>query len=435
MSHSELPFVDWSGAEQGETAGEVLRQYEEAPYPCSDELVFSGHWTMPSLAWLKALGSHGRGLAEPGARVLVAGCGTGQESFAIAKRFPEARVVGMDFSPRSVELARQFLAQRAAEYPHVDFLVGDLTDPGLPEALGGEPFDFISCQGVLTYIPAFAACYPVLRACLAPQGVCYVGMNGPLHDSIKIRGIFQRLGLDPTRQEDSPVTRGRLAALDRWRLAMLGRDIRAAVKLGKITISPVSEEPWPYLSSDIFGAHINNLPLETWLEPAEVAGLHFLGSAAHYRHVNALLADDQLPAEIRALPEAELYRLAALFAPVSFHQLLLGAAPPCEPPWSDPAELLRWRPWRNPRMDAEAIQELMSAGAVPVNVAKGLEDLASGQTLVGARTAQLILAADGHRTLGELLTHVGLNADPAPALGDRIRKLSVRCLLRLLPPV
>ena len=419
-------------AAQG-AAHEVLRQYEDAPYPCSDELVFSNHWTMPSLGWMEALGCHGRSLEEPGARILVAGCGTGQESFAIAQRFPGAQVVGMDFSPRSVELARRFQAQRATEYPQVDFLVGDLTDPTLAETLG-PPFDFISCQGVLTYIPAFAACFPVLRACLRPRGLCYLGVNGPLHDSLKIRGIFQRLGLDPTRQADSDETRARLGALDRWRLSMLSRDVRDAVKNGRITISPVSEEPWPYLSSDVFGAHINNLPLETWLEPAEAAGLHFLGSAPHYRHVNALLADDQLPPEMRSLPEGELYRLAAHFAPVSFHQLLLSAAPVREAPWSDPVELLRWRPWRNPRMDAEAIQVLIGAGAVPVNVAKGLEDLTSGQTLVGARTAALILAADGQRTLGELLAHVGLSADPAPVLGDRIRKLSLRCLLRLLLP-
>lgn len=428
-----MPASDSSLPEAKAAADEVLRQYEDAPYPCSDELVFSNHWTMPSLAWMEALGCQARSLEEPGVRILVAGCGTGQESFAIAKRFPEARVVGMDFSPRSVELARQFQAQRAGEYPHVEFSVGDLTDPALPAALG-EPFDFVSCQGVLTYIPAFADCFPVLRACVAERGVCYLGVNGSLHDSIKIRGIFQRLGLDPTRQADSDETRARLAALDRWRLAMLDRNLRDAVANGRITISPVSEEPWPYLSSDVFGAHINNLPLETWLQPAEAAGLHFLGSAPHYRHVNSLMADNQLPPEMRGLPEGELYRLAAHFAPVSFHQLLLTSAPVAEAPWSDPVELLRWRPWRNPRMDAEAIHELIGAGAVPVNVAKGLEDLTSGQTLVGARTAALILAADGQRTLRDLLAHVGLNPAPAPELGDRIRKLSLRCLLRLLPP-
>lgn len=432
MSHSELSSATASGLEQV-AADEVLRQYEEAPYPCSDDLVFADYWKVPSMAWMETLANLGRSLAEPGVRILIAGCGTGRENFSFAKRFPHARIVGLDFSPRTVELAREFQAQRAEEFPNVEFQQGDLTDPGLPTALG-EPFDFISCHGVLTYIPSFAACYPVLRALLAPKGLLYVGVNGPLHDSIKIRGIFQRLGLDPTHQPNTAETRARLAALDRLRLAMLGRDVREAVQAGRITIAAVSEEPWPYLSSDIFGAHINNLSLEEWVQPAEIAGLHFLGSVAHFRYVNALMGDDQLPAEIRALPEAEIYRLCGIYAPVSFHQLLFGATPNQEPPWSDPAELLNWKVWRNPRMDAEAIRELIEAGAKPVNVAKGLEDFTYGQTLVGARTAQLILAADGQRTLGELLAAVGLTPTPDPVFGERIRKLSLRCLLRLLPP-
>ena len=432
MTPLDFPLTALSGLDEV-VADEVLRQYEEAPYPCSDDLVFADYWKVPSLAWIETLANLGRRLDEPGIRILIAGCGTGRESFSFAKRFPGAQIVGLDFSPRAIELAREFHQRRAEDYPQVEFQVGDLSDPALPAALG-EPFDFISCHGVLTYIPPFAACFPVLRACLRPQGLCYVGVNGPMHDSIMIRGIFQRLGLDPSQQTNTTENRERLAALDRWRLAMMGRDERKAVQAGRITIDRVSEEPWPYLSSDIFCAHLNNLPMEEWVAPATAAGLHFLGSSAHFRYINALLNDDQLPAELQVLPEAELYRLAGIFAPVSFHQLLFSAAPPREPPWADPVELRRWRVWRNPHIDADAIRGLIEAGAVPVNVAKGLEDFTTGRILVGTRTAQLILAADGQRGLGELLDAVGLNNKSAPFWAERIRRLSVRCLLRLLPP-
>jgi SAM-dependent methyltransferase len=77
-------------------------------------------------------------------RILDAGCGTGLSTLALARLNPGAAVLGIDASPRALELA----ASRAAVtgMPAVKFAAHDLDAP-LPAAWGS--FDFIVCRGVL----------------------------------------------------------------------------------------------------------------------------------------------------------------------------------------------------------------------------------------------------------------------------------------------
>src|SRR5262249_6392272 len=72
-------------------------------------------------------------------RILDAGCGTGVTTLGLARLNPGATVVGLDGSPRSLDLARQ--RAEVAGMPTVGFRAHDLDEP-LPGDLGG-PFDFI----------------------------------------------------------------------------------------------------------------------------------------------------------------------------------------------------------------------------------------------------------------------------------------------------
>ncbi|MDR3632797.1 MAG: class I SAM-dependent methyltransferase [Isosphaeraceae bacterium] len=79
-----------------------------------------------------------------GLRVLDAGCGTGLTTLGLARLNPGSHVLGVDATPRALELAR---SRAAASAPaEVEFRAHDLDDP-LPAAWG--PFDFIVCRGVL----------------------------------------------------------------------------------------------------------------------------------------------------------------------------------------------------------------------------------------------------------------------------------------------
>src|SRR3954454_19737786 len=79
-----------------------------------------------------------------GLRVLDAGCGTGLTSLGLARLNPGAAVLGLDFSPGSLELARR--RAEAAGLAGVAFREHDLHQ-GLPGSLG--PFDFVVCRRLL----------------------------------------------------------------------------------------------------------------------------------------------------------------------------------------------------------------------------------------------------------------------------------------------
>jgi SAM-dependent methyltransferase len=80
-------------------------------------------------------------LAEPGASVLDAGCGTGRVAIELARR--GFRVVGADLDPGMLAGAR-------AKGPDLDWRSADLADPDLVAALGLPParrFDVVVAAG------------------------------------------------------------------------------------------------------------------------------------------------------------------------------------------------------------------------------------------------------------------------------------------------
>ena len=78
-------------------------------------------------------------------RVLDAGCGRGDFALALAARYPGvAEILGCDFSPELLELARA----HAAHEPRIRFLVGDLTS--LPFDTAG--IDVTVCLNVLHHV-------------------------------------------------------------------------------------------------------------------------------------------------------------------------------------------------------------------------------------------------------------------------------------------
>src|SRR5262249_27399827 len=80
-----------------------------------------------------------RFLIPRGSRVLEIGCATGD----ILNALEPARGVGVDFSRRMVELARQ-------KYPALEFVVGDAE--ALDDALKGEEFDWIVMSDLVGHL-------------------------------------------------------------------------------------------------------------------------------------------------------------------------------------------------------------------------------------------------------------------------------------------
>jgi trans-aconitate 2-methyltransferase len=109
-------------------------------------------------------------------RVIDLGCGPGNSTVALAARFPEATVSGIDSSPDMIEAARARLARAG-------FVVGDIE--GWLDTGGGAEgarFDVILANAVLQWVPHHERVLPALAGRLAPGGALAVQMPNNLDE-------------------------------------------------------------------------------------------------------------------------------------------------------------------------------------------------------------------------------------------------------------
>ena len=105
----------------------------------------------------------------PGRTVLDIGCGAGELSLALARRWPEARIIGVDVSPDLVETAQA----RAGDNPQTEFELGDAamwTKPGFAPDL------LVSRHGVMFFddpIAAFSHLFKLAAASARLAFTCF----------------------------------------------------------------------------------------------------------------------------------------------------------------------------------------------------------------------------------------------------------------------
>ena len=125
-------------------------------------------------------------------KVLVAGCGTGQEPLRLATGCPEAEVVGMDLSLASLGYTARMQAELGVE--NLTLFHGDLLSVGL---LG--KFDVIISNGVLHHMADPLAGWRALVEQLTPGGLMKIGLyseaaRGPI---VAARAFIEERGLTP----------------------------------------------------------------------------------------------------------------------------------------------------------------------------------------------------------------------------------------------
>jgi len=103
----------------------------------------------------------------PGARILDAGCGTGEASGRLAEAFPQATVLGVDIVDAHLELARTRHAPLGAR---VAFEHRSVYQLGLPDAA----FDLTVCRHVIHAIPHPEQVLAELARVTRPGGVVHV---------------------------------------------------------------------------------------------------------------------------------------------------------------------------------------------------------------------------------------------------------------------
>lgn len=170
----------------------VMRQYEENPYP---------RWTIDPLA---APGEHNEGggadiidSLHKGGNILIAGCGTGQHAFEIARRFPKAEVLAVDISLPSLAYARR--KTREAVFGNIDYAKADILELGSL----GRSFDRIESVGVLHHLADPEQGWRILLSVLRPGGIMRVGLYSEMarRSVTSVRAFIAERGYRPIAED------------------------------------------------------------------------------------------------------------------------------------------------------------------------------------------------------------------------------------------
>jgi SAM-dependent methyltransferase len=166
----------------------VKEMYEESPYPLWRELHEAEfrHWP-PDAAVLE----------KPGAKALVAGCGTGRESAQLAALYPQAEILAVDITRASLAYAMS----KAEEYglKNVSYRQADILK--LSTVLKPES-DYIHCVGVLHHMLDPVAGWRSLVNLLKPGGTMHIGLYGevPRRAVVAARAAIAKGGYAATEE-------------------------------------------------------------------------------------------------------------------------------------------------------------------------------------------------------------------------------------------
>jgi Tfp pilus assembly protein PilF/2-polyprenyl-3-methyl-5-hydroxy-6-metoxy-1,4-benzoquinol methylase len=178
---------------------QVRDQYEENPYP---------QWVKsPPVAEAKTVDTFIRdlfplsafvGLDKSGdVDVLVAGCGTGQQSIDVAQRYKAARVLAIDLSLTSLCYAQR--QTRALGLNNIEYAQADIMN--LPST--GRTFDVVEALGVLHHLGDPFAGWRALLSLLRPNGIMTLGFYSETarRDIVAAREFVTARGYRPTADD------------------------------------------------------------------------------------------------------------------------------------------------------------------------------------------------------------------------------------------
>lgn len=116
--------------------------------------------------------------ADAPKKIIDIGCGPGNSTQVLARRFPQAYILGVDHSTDMVEAARK-------EYPQLDF---KLCDAGKELPLIAKDFDVVFSNACIQWIPNHSELLKNMLALLRPGGVLAVqtpmNYQEPIHKII-----------------------------------------------------------------------------------------------------------------------------------------------------------------------------------------------------------------------------------------------------------
>ena len=170
---------------QNKISLKVRQQYEESPYPRWVNLEFPMHSVTipkfyrmmeikPSVALENNIDAH---------NILIAGCGTGQQSIGSAASYENVKVLAIDLSLSSLAYAKQKTDQ--LKITNLEYMQADILDLAKLD----KKFDIIECCGVLHHMDDPMVGWRVLTDCLKTGGLMRISLYSQLgrQDVVKVR--------------------------------------------------------------------------------------------------------------------------------------------------------------------------------------------------------------------------------------------------------
>lgn len=122
-------------------------------------------------------------LASP-ARAIDLGCGPGNSTEVLARRWPDAELVGLDSSAAMIEAATR-------DHPHGRWSVGDIATWST-----AEPYEIVFSNAALQWVPDHRSCLPKLFRGVAPDGA--FAFQVPANLGAPAHRLMRELGASPS---------------------------------------------------------------------------------------------------------------------------------------------------------------------------------------------------------------------------------------------
>ena len=176
MDPDGVPIGDW--LDQGTTdAGEVAERYDEWARSYDDDLT-AWSYQAPEVVAATVVTRH-----PTASSALDVGCGTGLVGRALRARGFAGRLVGIDISQASLEIA-----ERCGAYDSLAH-----ADLQAPLAFENDSVDAVVCVGVMTYLPDVEAVWRELARVARPGGLVVVTQREDLWGPRECQAVVDAL--------------------------------------------------------------------------------------------------------------------------------------------------------------------------------------------------------------------------------------------------
>ncbi|QIG43061.1 class I SAM-dependent methyltransferase [Nocardioides anomalus] len=179
MAGNDVPISDWLSADPSEP-GAVAERYDAWAASYDDDLA-SWSYQAPVVVARTVRNRH-----PEAADVLDVGCGTGLVGRELRTQGYAGRLVGLDLSQASLDLAGEAGGYDALER----------TDLQRPLPVADDSADAAVCVGVMTYLPEVEAFWRELARVVRPGGLVVVTQREDLWHDRDCAGVVERLTAD-----------------------------------------------------------------------------------------------------------------------------------------------------------------------------------------------------------------------------------------------